>query len=128
MKNILHRFHKHFYRPNGQATAAPAVDISTEIEAVRRAEADRDLDPGKRIHGFRYRGLELRLDRDVTGMYRVTVNEGRERRYSFTIVCEQGDYEALHAGYDEITHFLDGDRRVVNMPNHARLKGHYYGH
>ena len=42
--------------------------------------------------------------------YRVTVNQGTERRYSFTILCSPGDYDALRSGYEAITVFLDGDR------------------
>ena len=64
----------------------------------------------------------------MLGLYRVTVNEGKERRYSFTVVCEPGDYDTLRSSYEEITAFLDGDRRLANLPRHDRLKGHYYGH
>ena len=128
LKDFFKRLNKHFSSRNGQAVTEPPVDLGVEIDAIRRAESAGAIDLGKRIHGFRHQGLELRLDRDVLGLYRVTVNEGKERRYSFTIVCDPGDYEALRAGYEEITTFLDGDRRLVNMPRHDRVKGHYYGH
>ena len=104
------------------------IDLTAEIDRIRRVEAAGEIDLGKRIHCFRHQGLELRLDRDVLGMYRVTVNEGRERRYSFTVVCAPGDYDTLRSGYEEITAFLDGDRHLAKLPRHDRLKGHYYGH
>ena len=126
--DFFKRLSKHFSSRNGQAAAPPPVDLTAEIDAIRRVEAAGPIDRGKRIHCFRHQGLELRLDRDVLGLYRVTVNEGKERRYSFTIVCDPGDYDALRASYEEITSFLDGDRRLANLPRHDHLKGHYYGH
>ena len=130
MKDFFKRFGKHLFSGDGQAhVPAPSVfNLDAEIEAIRQIEAAGPVDRGKRIHGFIHQGLELRLDRDVLGWYRVTVNEGRERRYSFSIVCDPGDYEALRACYQEITAFLDSDRRPANLPRHERLKGHYYGH
>ena len=128
MTSFFQRLRDHFSTSNGQDIQRPAVNLAAEIEAIRRVEMTIDLDLGKRIHSFRHQGLELRLDRDVLGMYRVTVNEGKERRYSFTIVCPPGDYAALHAGYEEITEFLDGDRHLAKLPRHDRIKGHYYGH
>lgn len=127
MNDFFKRLRDHFSSSNGQDVQRPSVNLTAEIEAIQRAEAAQELDLGKQIHSFRHQGLELRLDRDVLGMYRVTVNEGRDRRYSFTIVCAPGDYAALHAGYEEITRFLDSDRRLTKLPRHDRLKGHYYG-
>lgn len=128
MKDFFKRLNKHFSSSNGQAVAPPSIDLTAEIDRIRHVEAAEEIDLGKRIHCFRHAGLELRLDRDVLGMYRVTVNEGKERRYSFTIVCAPGDYDTLRTSYEEITAFLDGDRRLANLPRHDRLKGHYYGH
>ena len=128
MDNFFKRLRDHFSSSNGQHIPQPSVNLAAQIEAIQRVEANEELDLGKRIHSFRHGGLELRLDRDVLGMYRVTVNEGKERRYSFTIVCQPGDYDALRAGYEEITGFLDGDRRPATLPRHDRVKGHYYGH
>ena len=128
MKDFFKRLSEHFSSHNGQALERPPVNLEAEIDEIRRIEAAEEIDRGKRIHCFRHQGLELRLDRDVLGLYRVTVNEGKERRYSFTVVCDRGDYETLRAGYEEITAFLDGDRRPANLPRHDRLKGHYYGH
>ena len=114
---------------NGHASSEEVpIDLAAELALIEHAEANRDIGLGKRIHEFRYRELDLRLDRDVTGMYRVTVNQGRERVYSFTLECPPGDYDALRAGYEEITRFLGGDRHLANLPNHEGLKGHFYGH
>ncbi len=128
MKDFFRRLSKHFTSSNGHAVQEPLPDLQAEIDAIRRVEAAETIDLGKQIHCFRHQGLDLRLDRDVLGLYRVTVNEGRERRYSFTIVCAPGDYDVLHASYEEITAFLDGDRHLATLPRHDRLKGHYYGH
>ncbi len=128
MNNFFKRLRDHYSTSNGQVIQRPSVNLTAEIDMIRRVETTAEPDLGKRIHSFRHQGLELRLDRDVLGMYRVTVNEGKERRYSFTIVCPPGDYDALHAGYEEITRFLDGDRHLATLPRHDRVKGHYYGH
>jgi hypothetical protein len=127
LKDFFKRLSKHFSSSNGQATHPPTVNLAAEIDAIRRIEQAEEIDLGKRIHCFRHQGLELRLDRDVLGWYRVTVSEGKDRRYSFTIVCEPGDYDTLRAGYEEITAFLDGNRHLTDLPRHDRLKGHYYG-
>ena len=95
---------------------------------MQEVEAEQKIGLGRPIHSFSYEGLELRLDRDMTGQYRVTVNEGRERRYSFTLHSAPHDYEALQAGYEEIIAFLDGTRRIGTLPDHERLKGHFYAH
>ncbi len=128
MNNFFKRLRDHYSTFNGQDIQRPSVNLTAEIDAIRHVETTTEPDLGKRIHSFRHQGLELRLDRDVLGMYRVTVNEGKERRYSFTIICPPGDYVALHAGYEEITQFLDGDRHLATLPRHDRVKGHYYGH
>ena len=62
------------------------------MSLIRRAEASEDIDLGKRIHEFRYEELDVRLDRDIAGLYRVTVKQGKERLYSFTVVCPPKDY------------------------------------
>lgn len=129
MKKLVQRFKKRLAQnKNGHHIPWPAIDINAEVDAIQRTESAAQIDLGKRIHSFVYQGLELRLDRDVLGMYRITVNEGRERRYSFTIVCASGDYDALRSGYNEIIQFLDGDRGLASLPRHERVKGHYYAH
>ena len=128
LNSFFQRLRDHYSTSNGQYIERPSINLTAEIDAIRRVETTAKPDLGKRIHSFRHQGLELRLDRDMLGMYRVTVNEGKERRYSFTIVCPPGDYDALRVGYEEITQFLDSDRHLAKLPRHDRVKGHYYGH
>lgn len=111
---------------NGKA-AHPAFDLDTELALIERAEANRVIPTGRLIHEFTYSGLDLRLDRDMTGSYRVTVNEGAHRVYSFTVACPQKDYHTLRSGYDEIIRFLSGSQAVRELPDNALLKGHFYG-
>lgn len=128
LKDFFKRFRKHYTTLNGQSLPSPSLDLDAEIETIRTAETSQHIELGKQIHSFTYQHLNLRLDRDILGMYRVTVNEGRERRYSFTITCGQGDYDALRDGFAEIAKFLNSDRRLDDLPQDDRVKGHYYGH
>lgn len=129
MKDLVRRFRKRLASTNGNGThpPPPAINLAREVEVVQEVESEQEIGLGHPIHSFSYEGLELRLDRDVTGQYRVTVNEGRERRYSFTLHSPPHDYEALQAGYEEIIQFLNGTRRIATLPDHERLKGHFYG-
>ena len=129
MKDLVRRFRKRLATTNGNGThpKEPIINLTREVEVVQEVESEQEIGLGHPIHSFSYEGLELRLDRDITGQYRVTVNEGRERRYSFTFHSAPHDYEALQAGYEEIIQFLNGTRRITTLPNHERLKGHFYG-
>ena len=105
----------------------PQVDIKAQIDTVKFNESNRDIGLGRRIHYFPFREFELQLDRDITGMYRVVVTEGNNRRFSFAIKCKHGDYAKLGTCFEEILQYLSGDRRIANLPNHDLMKGHYYG-
>lgn len=105
----------------------PPVDLDAELARVRAAERAGAPPLGRLIHRFDVDGLELRLDRDVTGAYRITVNEGAERRYSFTLRAGPGDHDALREAFAEVVAFLRSDRRLVRLPADDRLRGHYYG-
>ena len=105
----------------------PSVNIDAHIAIIKRHEAEHGSELGRLIHGFEYGDFTLRLDRDVTGMYRVVVYLGQDRWYSFSIRCDHRDYEALHSAYDDIIAFLSGDRRLAELPNSEGLKGHYFG-
>lgn len=126
MKRMKHS-RKGRSRSDGTAEPPPAVDIDAQIETIKRIEEEQKPDLGSRIHQFSYGDLELRLDRDITGSYRLCVFEGTERRFSFTVRCEQGDYESLRTSFQEIIAFLNGDRRIADLPRHDRLTGHYFG-
>ena len=104
-----------------------SVNIPAQIDKIRSIESETGSDLGRLIHAFEYGDFILRLDRDVTGMYRVMVTVGQERWYSFSVRSEHKDYTALEKAYEEIVAFLGGKRRLVDMPNHENLKGHYFG-
>lgn len=112
---------------NGTHHHPPPIDLATELAAIQQAEADAAIAPGKLIHRFDYDGLELRLDRDVMGQYRITVNQGELRRYSFSVMSLPKDYDVLARCYDEIIDFLGGSRSLRDLPRHEHLRGHYYG-
>ena len=105
----------------------PPLNIEAQIAIIKSIEAEQDIGLGKRIHQFSFREFELRLDRDVTGTYRLIANEGNERKYSFSIRCTRGNYQALMTSFQEIIAYLSGDRRIADLPSHELLKGHYYG-
>jgi len=106
----------------------PEVDLEVQIKAIEKSETEHEQGLGVLIHAFEFHEYELRLDRDITGMYRVVAMEGRERRYSFSLRCAHRDYEGLYSILDEITVYLSGERRIAGLPNSELLKGHYYGH
>lgn len=105
----------------------PEINIPSQIDKIREIEKESGSDLGRLIHAFEYGDFVLRLDRDVTGMYRVMVTVGQERWYSFSIRSQHKDYEALQKAYEQIASFLSGERRLAEMPNHEKLKGHYFG-
>lgn len=129
LKHLFKRLSERLHNSRNGTSTVPAspIDVEAELSRIQHAEASREIEPGKRIHEFRYEELDVRLDRDVLGLYRVTVNQGRERIYSFTIVCPPKDYDTLRAGYEEIALFLNGERHPANLPNSEWLKGHFYG-
>ena len=127
MKKFYQYVRKLFSRPEHNEQHMQDININAQIETVKLKETEDNIEPGRRIHYFPYLEFELQLDRDIIGLYRLVVNEGQNRRYSFTINCKQRDYESLRSAFEEIIQFLDGDRRIANLPNHDRLEGHYYG-
>jgi hypothetical protein len=72
--------------------------------------------------------LEIRTDRDITGHYRVTLWQGKERLYSFTVYAKKGEYEKLTRAYSQINEFLKGDQKLSSLPKNDLLKGFFYGH
>lgn len=105
----------------------PEIDIPAQIERIRGIEKEAGPDLGRLIHACEYGDFVLRLDRDVTGMYRVMATVGQERWYSFSVRSGHKDYAALGRAYEEIIAFLGGERRRADMPDHEKLKGHYFG-
>ena len=127
MKAFLQRLRKRSRHARRQKHEWPPVNIEAQIEAIQKVEADEDIGLGRRIHCFACREFELSLDRDIMGTYRVIAYQGKERRYSFTVTCPHKDYEALQAAFQEIVRYLSGDRRLADLPQHERMKGHYFG-
>jgi hypothetical protein len=127
MMDLLARLRRRLLHSSNGKAAPPAFDLNTELALIEQAEAGRVIPTGRLIHQFAHDGLDLRLDRDMTGMYRVTVNEGGHRLYSFTVVCPHEDYRTLRSGYEEIIRFLSGSRTLRELPNHDHVRGHYYG-
>jgi hypothetical protein len=105
----------------------PDVNIPAQIDKIRTIEKETGPDLGRLIHAFEYGDFTLRLDRDVTGTYRVMITVGQERWYSFSVRSDYKNYTAIEKAYEEIIAFLGSDRRLADMPNHEKLKGHYFG-
>lgn len=114
---------------NGHAAESnkQELDLASLISEIRERESA-GVDLGRRIYQFNYGIFDVRLDRDITEHYRVTVYNGRERVYSFTVMAKEGEYEELKDGYRSIIDFLDGERKPSELPNSNTLKGHFYGH
>lgn len=110
-------------KPPEEPVYVPAI-----IDEIKEAEFNKNIPLGRRIHKLNYRDLDLFLDRDITKNYRVTVYQGRERLYSFSIFANQGNYDILEKGYTRIIKYLDGERKVSDLPEDENIKGFFYGH
>jgi head-tail adaptor len=102
-------------------------DYAALIERIRKAEESQKIEPGKKIHAFEYDLFEIRLDRDITNNYRITVFQGNERIYSFTVFITKSEIEKLNEAYKCIIFFLKGDQSISSLPNNDILKGFYFG-
>lgn len=116
---------------NGDKTShepLPDPDFSAIINQVKKREDAEDIQPGKKIHEFDYHLFSIRLDRDITKNYRITVFQGKERIYSFTVFAEKGEYQKLETAFHQVLDFLSGARSLKNLPNTNLLRGFYFGH
>lgn len=116
-----------FFDRRDRETSKAKVDISELILEIRQEESAGEIPPGRRIHRVEYGIFEIRLDRDITGNYRVTVYSGKEREYSFTVFGRKGEYEKLKEAFGKIFDFLDGEHKISNLPDNELIKGFYYG-
>ena len=91
------------------------------------AEEAREIEPGRKIHSFEYDYFEIRLDRDITKNYRITVFRGNERTYSFTVFAGKGEFEKLIEAYPCIISFLKSEQIISTLPDNDLLKGFYFG-
>jgi len=104
------------------------LDISRLIQCIREKERESNIALGRRIHSFHYKYLDFNVDREITGHYRVTVYQGRERTYSFTVFAKQGNYNILEQAFERIIDYIDGDQNLSELPDDDVLKGFFYGH
>lgn len=124
----------HFLRKlfNGNAShylpRIPEPDYSLLIKNICETETAREISPGRKIHEFEYGLFTLRLDRDITGYYRITVYQGTDRVYSFTVFATVDEPEKLEEAYRNVIAFLKTEPGVKNLPDSRLLKGFYYGH
>lgn len=106
----------------------PDPDYDTLLEAIIKKENSEDIQPGKRIHKFDYRLFSIRLDRDITKNYRITVFQGNERIYSFTVFAKKGDFTKLRQAYPLVINFLKSEQNITELPDSDLLKGFFFGH
>jgi len=104
------------------------LDIPELIKHIRKKESESDIPLGRRIHSFHYKYFDFYVDREITKHYRVTVYQGRERKYSFTVFAKQGNYDILAQAFERIIDFIDGDQNLSDLPEDDVLKGFFYGH
>lgn len=115
-----------FLQKDKPGETGPEVDIPGIIAQIRQAE-QKEVPLGRRIHRLDHGPWEIRLDRDITENYRITVFSGRERVYSFSVFAGEGNYEALEKAYESVVEFLESDRKIASLPDNERMKGYFYG-
>lgn len=111
--------------PDTPAPPPPPPHAGDVAEAVRAAEAESAVEPGRLLHRFVYDELTIRFDRDVIGLLRITASKDEERRYSFSVRCASDEWDDA---FESVFAFLASGRSVRNLPNDDRVRGHYYGH
>ena len=102
-------------------------DLQPIISQIIERNRSGDIEPGRRIHEFCHRNFTLRLDYDVTKTYRLTIYRGTERIYSFSIYCKACAADDLKIAYNRVITFLNGDRKLKELPDNDLLKGFYFG-
>lgn len=87
-----------------------------------------DPEPGRKLHTFDWNGWTIRIDVDITRRYRFTLNQGNERRFSFTVLSKPGDYDGLKAAFLHIQKFINDGMPLKKLPRNEVLIGHFYGY
>jgi hypothetical protein len=105
----------------------PSLDIDGLVNQIKSTEEVSKPEPGRKIYSFMYYDFELILDVEVTGQYRLSAFSGKEKKYGFLIKCETGNYEVLAEGLKQCIDFLNGNRKIGDLPDNEVLKGHYFG-
>lgn len=120
---MFHFLKQLFKRKPAEEEIIPKPDIERLIEQVKMQEQGSETEPGRKIHEFDYGHFTLRLDRDITKNYRITVSYGNERIYSFSVLDDQH----LEHAYHEVIKFLGGSRSLSRLPNSEKVKGFFFG-
>lgn len=118
---------KLFKRNQEPEPSVPEPNYTAIINQIKKREATHDIAPGKKIHEFDYALYTLRLDRDITKNYRITVFQGNERIYSFTVFTTKGEIDKLDGAYRKVIGFLNSEQLLKNLPDSDLLKGFYFG-
>lgn len=118
---------KLFDRDSKSEKSIPDPDFTLLIANIRKRENAEEIAPGKKIHEFDYALYTLRLDRDIAKNYRITVFQGNERIYSFTVFDNQSNRDILEMAYRKVIQFLKSDQSIKNLPQSDILKGYYFG-
>ena len=105
----------------------PEPNYGQLIESIRKKEHSADIQPGKEIHTLEYDLFEIRLDRDITEHYRITVFHGNERIYSFTVFVKKEEPGKLEDAFRQVISFLKTDRNISGLPENELIKGFYFG-
>lgn len=114
---------------NGEPKSSfPEPDIPALISQIKKREDAGNISPGQKIHAFDHGPFTIRIDRDITKNHRITIWQGSERIYSFTVYASQGEYEKLEKAYEQVIQFLESDQSLSDLPSSDLLKGFYYGH
>ncbi|MGN8224684.1 hypothetical protein [Gracilimonas sp. BCB1] len=125
MRNFLKNLFQQKKEPD---IPVPEPNYAEIINKIKKAEESQDIQPGRKIYAFDYDLFELRLDRDITNQYRVTIFKGNDRIYSFTVFAKKGELEKLRNAYPHIIDFLKGEQKIATLPDSDLLKGFYFGH
>lgn len=118
---------KLFKRNQEPEPSVPEPNYTAIINQIKKRETTHDIAPGKKIHEFDYALYTLRLDRDITKNYRITVFRGNERIYSFTVFTTKGEIDKLDGAYRKVIGFLNSEQLLKNLPDSDLLKGFYFG-
>lgn len=124
MRNFLRKL---FHREKEPEVPVPEPNYVEIINKIKKAEETQEIQPGRKIYAFDYDLFELRLDRDITNQYRITVFKGNDRIYSFSVFVTKQEVQKLDEAYRIIISFLKGDRSLANLPDTDLLKGFYFG-
>lgn len=111
--------------PDIPSPPPPPPDAAEVARAVRKAEEESTIEPGRLLHRFDYDELTIRFDRDVIGLLRITASKDEERRYSFSVRCSTDEW---NDAFESVFAFLASERSIRNLPNDDRVRGHFYGH